>query len=682
MVPQSPPKGVQYRTLVTRRCRQPEEACCKQCGHATRSVWGSEIEVHAEVSPAGERCQLSWHYCYQGGMRDAGNFGGDGYDFEAIKRTMEYYGVSDLTLFGGEPLLASMSRLVELFAFGHERFGGSNIQTNGELITEEHIKLFKLYRVTVGTSLDGPDELNDVRWNDNLAATRAATATIEANIARLCREGIRTSVIVTLHRLNGTGANFDRLREWIKGLVEIGITSMRLHILEADTPMVRSKYLMSNEEYLAAFLDLMRFEEELGRPLFDIPTDLRRMLLGEDDDVTCIWAGCDSYATGEVGFSVTHPGGRKAAFVGDLVDRGPGVAKVLRLVMTMVADGVALCVAGNHESKLARKLQGRNTQVTHGLAESLTQLDMESPAFRQQVVKFLDGLISHYVLDGGNLVVAHAGMKTEYQGRASARVRDFCLYGETTGETDEFGLPVRTDWAASYRGRAMVVYGHTPVTEPAWFNNTMNIDTGCVFGGKLTALRYPEKELVSVPAARVYYEAARPLAEAGRPEGLSAPAETRAADLLDIDDVLGKRVISTRLRGKITVREENGAAALEVMSRFALDPAGSYTCRPQYPHATPPGFPTPLNIRRRYLPTSAITAYPVWSAKKSTWAHGPSSWRGGTPQPSSGALASPAKGLVHATRAQDEGSLKTAPSRRSFWNVSAPRSQPPTFGLS
>ena len=228
-------------------------------------------------------------------------------------------------------------------------------------------------------------------------------------------------------------------------------------------------------------------------------------------------------ATGEAGFSVTHPGGRKAAFVGDLVDRGPGVAKVLRLVMAMVADGVALCVAGNHESKLARKLQGRNTQVSHGLAESLTQLEMESPAFRQQVVKFLDGLISHYVLDGGNLVVAHAGMKTEYQGRASARVRDFCLYGETTGETDEFGLPVRTDWAASYRGRATVVYGHTPVAEPAWLNNTMNIDTGCVFGGKLTALRYPEKELVSVPAARVYYEPARPLAEAVQPEGLSAP---------------------------------------------------------------------------------------------------------------------------------------------------------------
>ena len=277
-------------------------------------------------------------------------------------------------------------------------------------------------------------------------------------------------------------------------------------------------------------------------------------------------------ADGETAFSVTHPNGRKVVFLGDLVDRGPGVTKVLRLVMAMVADGVALCVAGNHESKLNRKLQGRNVQISHGLAESLEQLELESPAFRQRAAEFLDGLISHYVLSDGDLVVAHAGIKAEYQGRASARVRDFCLYGETTGETDDFGLPVRVNWASGYRGRATVVYGHTPIMDPAWLNNTMNIDTGCVFGGKLTALRYPEKELVSVPAARVYYEPERPLPETAQSEEPSAPTGDRGANLLEIDDVLGKRIVSTRLRGNITVREENAAAALEVMSRFALDP--------------------------------------------------------------------------------------------------------------
>ena len=277
-------------------------------------------------------------------------------------------------------------------------------------------------------------------------------------------------------------------------------------------------------------------------------------------------------ADGETGYSVTHPEGRKAVFVGDLVDRGPGVTNVLKLVMSMVEDGVALCVAGNHESKLVRKLRGRNVQISHGLAESLEQLEDESPAFRETATRFLGGLISHYVLDGGELVVAHAGMKVEYQGRASARVRDFCLYGETTGETDEWGLPIRANWAADYRGRAMVVYGHTPVAEPAWLNRTINVDTGCVFGGKLTALRYPEQELVSVPAARVHYEPMKPLAEPV-PNGHSpAPGEARTTNLLDIDDVLGKRIVETRLRGNITVREENSAAALEVMSRFALDP--------------------------------------------------------------------------------------------------------------
>jgi protein phosphatase len=276
----------------------------------------------------------------------------------------------------------------------------------------------------------------------------------------------------------------------------------------------------------------------------------------------------------EVGeFRVTPPAGRKAVFVGDLVDRGPGIAGVLRLVMGMVEAGAALCVPGNHDIKLVRKLKGRDVQITHGLADSLSELDAEAPGFREEVCAFLDGLVSHYVFDDGNLVVAHAGMKEELQGRGSGKVREFALYGETTGETDEFGLPVRSNWPSEYRGKAMVVYGHTPVAEPEWLNRTINIDTGCVFGGKLTALRYPEKELVSVPARRTYYEPARPFLSAEE----AAPASQLTAqqhhdELLDIDDVLGKRIIGTRLHRTVTIREENATAALEVMSRFAANP--------------------------------------------------------------------------------------------------------------
>jgi protein phosphatase len=268
---------------------------------------------------------------------------------------------------------------------------------------------------------------------------------------------------------------------------------------------------------------------------------------------------------------VDAPAGRTAVFLGDLVDRGPNTPGVLRLVMSMVRAGSALCVPGNHDLKLVKALRGRDVQLKHGLAESLDQLSREPAEFRTEIAEFLDGLVSHYVLDGGRLVVAHAGMKEKLQGRGSGKVRDFALYGETTGETDEFGLPIRYNWAAEYRGKATVVYGHTPVPEPEWLNSTINIDTGCVFGGSLTALRYPERELVSVPAAAVYSAPVRPFL----PEAQVAPATSaqhQLDDVLDIEDVIGKRIVGTRLRGNVTIREQNATAALEVMSRFATNP--------------------------------------------------------------------------------------------------------------
>jgi len=354
------------------------------------------------------------------------------------------------------------------------------------------------------------------------------------------------------------------------------------------------------------------------------------------------------------------PEGRSAVFLGDLVDRGPDSPGVLRLVMGMVAAGHALAVPGNHENKLTRALSGRNVQVTHGLAETLSQLAGEDEGFRKAVADFCHGLVSHLVLDGGRLVVAHAGLKEAYHGRASGRVRSFALYGDTTGETDEFGLPVRYPWANDYRGRAMVLYGHTPTPDPEWVNNTMCLDTGCVFGGRLTALRYPEKEIVSVPAGRVWYEPARPFPpsapsssgasgedgaggidgasgdgdssgidgaistggegrlraagagtvyEAGAGTGYEAATEPNAParrdpGVLNITDVLGKRVIETGHHGRVTVREENAAGALEVMSRFAVDPRWLL-------YLPPTMAPSPTSSRPDLLehPAEAFAAY-------------------------------------------------------------------------
>ncbi|MBD2430989.1 MULTISPECIES: polynucleotide kinase-phosphatase [Fischerella] len=268
-----------------------------------------------------------------------------------------------------------------------------------------------------------------------------------------------------------------------------------------------------------------------------------------------------------------HPQGRKAVFLGDLVDRGPRILDTVKLVRNMVVAGTAICVPGNHENKFLRKLRGKNVKVNHGLEKTLAEIEALPAEWRENHTKelkeFLDTLVSHYVLDDGRLVVAHAGMKEEYQGRGSAQVREFALYGETTGEIDEFGLPIRYNWAAEYRGQAMVVYGHTPVLSAEWLNNTINIDTGCVFGGKLTALRYPEKELVSVPAAHAYSQPAKPIDKVVT-EAMTF--QQQLDDVLNIDDVLGNRIINTRLVPNIKIREENAIAALEVISRFAANP--------------------------------------------------------------------------------------------------------------
>ncbi len=269
------------------------------------------------------------------------------------------------------------------------------------------------------------------------------------------------------------------------------------------------------------------------------------------------------------GVAVMPPVGRKAVFVGDLVDRGPNSPAVLRLVMSMVGAGTALCVPGNHDDKLRRKLRGRDVKLSHGLAETVAQLADEPADFIENVKTFLDGLVSHYVLAGGALVVAHAGLREEMQGRASGAVRAFCLYGETTGETDEFGLPVRLNWAAGYKGRATVVYGHTPVPQAEWLNGTIDLDTGCVFGGALTALRFPEKTLVSVPARRVYTEPSRPFLP---PVTEILSAQQVSDDVLDLSDVTGKRRLETRYAPPVLVSEEASIAALEVMSRFAVAP--------------------------------------------------------------------------------------------------------------
>lgn len=326
-------------------------------------------------------------------------------------------------------------------------------------------------------------------------------------------------------------------------------------------------YFVNPEEELKIFRQPLWNNKKQEKGPFDIIGDVH----GCFDELQELLAKLDyNISINEEGhFNVQNPENRRAIFLGDLTDRGKKSPETLRLVMDMVKAGKAFCIAGNHDDKLNKFLSGKNVNTAHDLNKTIQQLASTSNEFKKEVKEFLNGLIAHYVLDDGNLVVAHAGLPEEMQGRAAAAVRAFCLFGETTGEIDEFGLPVRYNWSKNYKGKAMVVYGHTPIPEPEWLNNTINIDTGCVFGGRLTALRYPEKEIVSVDSKEAYCEPIRPI-QTDMQERISAQHEYD--DLLDIDIINGKYLIETKFHSKVIIREENAVAALEVMSRFALNP--------------------------------------------------------------------------------------------------------------
>ncbi|RFU68008.1 bis(5'-nucleosyl)-tetraphosphatase PrpE [Peribacillus saganii] len=201
-----------------------------------------------------------------------------------------------------------------------------------------------------------------------------------------------------------------------------------------------------------------------------------------------------------------HPDGRKLAFVGDLTDRGPESLKVVDVVYRLaVEQNNAFYVPGNHCNKLYRFFLGRNVQITHGLETTVAEYGSLSVREQKKVNKMFRDLYEsaplYRILDNRKLIIAHAGIRADFIGNTSSKVKTFVLYGDITGATNPDGTPERRDWALAYKGNTWVVYGHTPVKEPRKINNTYNIDTGCVFGGKLTALRYPEFEIADVPSS-------------------------------------------------------------------------------------------------------------------------------------------------------------------------------------
>ena len=194
----------------------------------------------------------------------------------------------------------------------------------------------------------------------------------------------------------------------------------------------------------------------------------------------------------------THPQNRKAVLLGDMVDRGEDSVGVLRLVKKLCENHVGYAVLGNHDEKLLRYLQGNPVKVEHGMRSTAEQIELLSLEEKEELKEFLADLSTYYIFDGGSLVAVHAGIKEEYLYRYTKEVREFCLYGETSGEIDAMGKPVRLDWTQGYKGDAIIAYGHIPYYAVRAFNRTYGVDTGCIFNNYLSALRYPEMEVERV----------------------------------------------------------------------------------------------------------------------------------------------------------------------------------------
>jgi len=370
-----------------------------------------------------------------------------------------------------------------------------------------------------------------------------------------------SEVVLKERHLARTDRNFElfvidrQIRDFRTTLSELGSRNFK-HVYKLNfsdienAQIIRKKMLMDKKEELAPF-DIIGDIHGCFDELYELLIKLDYKIEINNND-------------SEKEFLISHPENRRIIFLGDLIDRGPNSPDVLRLVMDAVKSNIAFCVIGNHEAKFIRKLNGSKVKLSHGLQQTIDQLALEKEEFITRIKKFMDSLLSHYIFDNGKLVVSHAGIRDDMQGRSSGVIKAFCMYGETTGEIDEFGLPVRLNWANEYKGKSLVVYGHTPVPNAEFFNNTIDIDTGCVFGGSLTALRYPEREIVSIKSKEVYYEPAKPL--------IMPQKNEVDRELLNINDVSGKRIIDTFLMKNIMIREENSIKALEVMSRFSVNP--------------------------------------------------------------------------------------------------------------
>jgi uncharacterized protein len=198
-------------------------------------------------------------------------------------------------------LLLPKEVLRSLWEWGLNQYGRNLLQTNGTLLDDDHVDLFARYKVSVGISVDGPDELNDARWQGTLEKTRAATRRTQDSITRLCQNGNPPSLIVILHRLNASADVLPRLAAWFRALADLGVRHIGLHLLEEESEAMRTRFGLSIDENVRALLSLRELQRtERQRIEFSLLRDVESLLMGDDSEAKCIWRACDPYTTSSV----------------------------------------------------------------------------------------------------------------------------------------------------------------------------------------------------------------------------------------------------------------------------------------------------------------------------------------------------------------------------------------------